>query len=912
MELSSDLVSKFVEVTNDATEIKNETTVYGTIVKYNGSDYVRLDGSDLLTPVSTTTNVEDGERVTVLIKNHTAIVTGNISSPAARTDEVKEIGDQISEFEIIIADKVSTSELETERGRIDDLVSDNILVKGRLDAAEANIGTLNADNATINGILEAHEGRFETIETNKLDASIADITYATITDLTATNAVINNLEADYGEFASLATENFSAIDASIKNLETDKLSATDADLKYANIDFANIGEAAIEKIFSDSGIIKDLIMSDGKVTGELVAVTIKGDLIEGGTIVADKLIIQGTDGLYYRLNTDGETIESKQTDYNSLNGKVIVAKSVTANKIAVDDLVAFGATIGGFNITEDSIYSGVKSTVGNTTRGVYFDNDGQMVFGDANNFVKFYKDTADNKYKLVIAANDILIGSSGKNVENAITDVENKAIVSSVEQFYLSNSHTTLIGGSWSNSQPDWTEGKYIWRRTFITYGNGKTEYTPSQNGVCITGNTGTTGPTGKGISKTEPYWYLSTSNTAQSGGSWVTPNPPAWVDGRYYWQKLKTTYTDNTTSETSPVCITGGKGATGATGTSVDSITTEYYISDSKTTQTGGSWSTSNPTWSRGKYLWIRNKIVYKNPASTEYTTPYCDSSWEAVNEIQIGAKNLIIRSTETADTWIDTSGNVSVKTEHSTSDYISIEPSTDYMFTKSESTVSDGGYFRYAWYDANRTYLGKSNHNSNEFLWTSPSNAYYIRISYPTDCLVKFERGNKATDWSPAPEDIENNVTSSFSSAIEKHDENIKLYITENVYSQSEVDELIGTLETNFSLESGAIVGTITKTEKRIDDLNKEFQDRFNELTKYIRFDFDGLEIGESNSPFKIVLDNDRYTMYVNGVEVLWLDPDGNSNIPELTVSKSFNLFGYIISQDSSGNVNCEYAGG
>lgn len=78
----------------------------------------------------------------------------------------------------------------------------------------------------------------------------------------------------------------------------------------------------------------------------------------------------------------------------------------------------------------------------------------------------------------------------------------------------------------------------------------------------------------------------------------------------------------------------TGAQGPTGATGTGVASMTQQYYMSDSKTTQSGGSWVESMPTWSNGKYLWTRYKVVYKNPASTVYTTPVCDSSWEAVNE--------------------------------------------------------------------------------------------------------------------------------------------------------------------------------------------------------------------------------------------------------------------------------------
>lgn len=91
------------------------------------------------------------------------------------------------------------------------------------------------------------------------------------------------------------------------------------------------------------------------------------------------------------------------------------------------------------------------------------------------------------------------------------------------------------------------------------------------------------------------------------------------------------------------PQGVKGDTGATGATGTGVASMTQQYYMSDSKTTQSGGSWVESMPTWSNGKYLWTRYKVTYKNPASTVYTTPVCDSSWEAVNEETVKRQSAI-----------------------------------------------------------------------------------------------------------------------------------------------------------------------------------------------------------------------------------------------------------------------------
>lgn len=88
MALTRDIVSQFAKLVTSNTSKSGEKTVYGTIVEYNGSKYVKLDGSDLLTPVSSTTNVANDERVTVMIKNHTATVTGNLSSPSVRTQDV--------------------------------------------------------------------------------------------------------------------------------------------------------------------------------------------------------------------------------------------------------------------------------------------------------------------------------------------------------------------------------------------------------------------------------------------------------------------------------------------------------------------------------------------------------------------------------------------------------------------------------------------------------------------------------------------------------------------------------------------------------------------------------------------------------------------------------------------------------
>ena len=662
MELSHELMSQFAKLVTKDKKATSESTVYGTVVvDGNGNKYVKLDGSDQLTPLSnderpaadtTVASANDGERVSVLIKNHTATVTGNVSSPAARTGDVEELGDQVTkiqEFGVLIGERVEANEgyikqlqtdtadigeLRAATAKIGELEADNATIHGELEAAKADIGTLEADNVTVNGRLDAID-----IVTDNLEADNATIHG----ELEAAKADIGTLEAD-----NVTVKNeLVAARADISALNTDKLDATEAEIKYANIDFTNIGDAAIENLYAKSGIIKDLVVENGTVvTGELVGVTIKGDLIQGGTVVADKLVIKGEDGLYYKINTeavrngtmtdayvkmeemdppegdlycivetgyiktediipdssvektlvedlysvsgeqvyayidsDGEesyccsevtiddntdteittwyvvevayvetsayidavegtivdgihtssnekvyvytddegtnmyycrlnkmledtftttyeqvytyskyidseetkhfycivdvvyysvdseyvktsdiidpvegtaventvtttgeqvytytdtdgvehmycmrervyfsvvvnadSIELEQTDKNSLDGSVITAKTITATQISVSDLVAFDATIGGFTIDDNSISSTVKDSEGNSTRGIYFDNDGQVNIGDANNYIKYLRNVTpiytktEDKIKFAVAS----------------------------------------------------------------------------------------------------------------------------------------------------------------------------------------------------------------------------------------------------------------------------------------------------------------------------------------------------------------------------------------------------------------------------------------------------------------------------------------------------------------------------
>lgn len=139
----------------------------------------------------------------------------------------------------------------------------------------------------------------------------------------------------------------------------------------------------------------------------------------------------------------------------------------------------------------------------------------------------------------------------------------------------------------------------------------------------------------GRSITSVDVWYYLSTSDTVLAGDTWDT-NAPPWENNKYMWSKTVTTYSTGDPTESTPVCITGAKGSNGTTGRGVSSIVEEFYLSTSKTTQTGSSWKTTPDPWSPGKYMWTRSKITYTSGTpTTSTTTPLVSSEWEAVNEI-------------------------------------------------------------------------------------------------------------------------------------------------------------------------------------------------------------------------------------------------------------------------------------
>ena len=120
----------------------------------------------------------------------------------------------------------------------------------------------------------------------------------------------------------------------------------------------------------------------------------------------------------------------------------------------------------------------------------------------------------------------------------------------------------------------------------------------------------GVHGDTGKGVSSIVNQYYLSTSNTTQTGGSWSTTVPP-YVEDCYYWTKSHIVWTDNTETDTTAVL---DNGLTDANANAIDArkVATNYLSADN----TGIMVADMNdgeqtPSTATGKNVFIDNDSV-------------------------------------------------------------------------------------------------------------------------------------------------------------------------------------------------------------------------------------------------------------------------------------------------------------
>ena len=353
-------------------------------------------------------------------------------------------------------------------------------------------------------------------------------------------------------------------------------------------------------------------------------------------------------------------------------------------------------------------------------------------------------------------------GATGPQGPTGGTGPTGKGVKSIVEQYYKSTSATSLAGGSWSGTYPGWENGKYIWTRSIITYTDNTTTTTTA---VCVTGQKGATGAKGdKGA-------------TGATG-----PQGPQGEKG-----------------------ATGATGPQGSTGNGIKSATIQYQLNDSRTTAPTGTWLNSPPATDIAKpYLWTRTVLTYTNGSTS---TSYGVSS--TFDSLQVGGRNLLIGTNDGLTRWNIGSSNGSydkevvswlgvpavllrcntVATSWKFASYDGIRYNGKFIDLKPGETYTlsydaDGPVYFANLMNSDGTHaIIKQKISTNEIKKSyGYHQAYTFTLSDPITfsgqvvyfnvnsmkagesvkiANLKLEKGNMATDWTPAPEDIESRVT-------------------------------------------------------------------------------------------------------------------------------------------------------
>lgn len=451
MALSSDLISQFVKITKDKQETKKDTIVYGTIQQIDDDDnYVKIDGSDISTPVKKTVvasyNKETGEgdRVMVTIKDHTAIVTNNLSNPSARVidtvsiDKLNASNARIDEIESAYIDTaylqsnyITAKEIDAKYAKLDELDTRYITVEdleaqyakiSRLEVSEGKITTLEATTADISGRVTANEAAIKDLQAEHIDTETLNATYATVRNLDATNAEINTLKStkadildldaalgriDTLESNSITTAYLQSNYITANEIESTYVTATKLaaeyaktttlESDYAKINLANVEIADIGTVLANAGLITSATIVDGHVTGYLDSVQINANDITTGTLTVDRLVISGTDkSIVYALNNAGDLTS---TEVDTINGDIltkrtiaadhIIAGAITANElhsesVTSDKIASKAVTAGKINVTSlESIVAKIGSF--NINNSLYSNN--HSAYNTANNGV---------------------------------------------------------------------------------------------------------------------------------------------------------------------------------------------------------------------------------------------------------------------------------------------------------------------------------------------------------------------------------------------------------------------------------------------------------------------------------------------------------------------------------------------
>lgn len=898
MGLSSDLITQFIKSTRDNSKQTNEDSVYGVVSEQNGEMYVKLDGSDVYTPIVSTVKIKDGDRVVVRIKNHAATVTGNITNQSAGSKEVEVVEGNVGT--LLEVDELIVAYLGADYAKIKELVADGItvdtLIADSIDAAKAEIDELYVKSAEV-----------ETLVAERVEAKFLEADYATFDELTALEGRFTNLLATYATIESLE-----AIEATIRNLD-----ATYATIENLNAEKARIDHLEATTLTADDAVIKNL-QADVADIDTLIFGSASGDVIQ--TSFANAVIAQ----------------------LGNAQIKSAMIESVTAAKITAGDINTNNVRVvsedGKLLISDETIQisdtARVRVQIGKDAAGDYsinvWDADGKLMFSEGG--------ITDSAIKGAIIRNDMVsenanISANKLDITSLFEEINGSSHTIKSSKVYLDDKTQTLdvaftsltdvvdeLGTNVSSqgTQLSVVQGQInskVWKQDIESVeselderidnlSTQHSELTQSVEGISATVANHTTEIAKKADASTVTTVQNKVSELELNldgfkstvSSTYATKTSLNEVDNKF--ANYSTTAQMNSAIEQKANSITSTVSSTYTTKTEFNNLEVggRNLVS--------GTDETTEYVGNRGSNtyidVWTARTIV--PPQGTEYIVSF-DAKATVAQTIQCyfyspNTTTSSFSSTGQSTTGADGSCDVTITTEWAR------------YWVKWTQTPAE----------TNKSIIVGRNLTTDDI---------YIRA-------VKFESGNKATDWTPAQEEITSAIESSQSVAGEANDkaDNALNMVTEAQSLIQQLSDCVSILvtdgngaslmtqtENGWTFSTGNLENAIIGVRDDLAGLVEQYGDTCNvveilssvvdELTDTLEYVHIGvyedepcIELGETDSDFKLLITNTRI-MFRQGSSTPAYITNQSLHIKKAVIEEEMTFGQFVWQIRSNGNM-------
>lgn len=517
-------------------------------------------------------------------------------------------------------------------------------------------------------------------------------------------------------------------------------------------------------------------------------------------------------------------------------------------------------------------------------------------------------------------------GLNGRDGRDGIAGKNGVGIRGTTVLYGISASDS-ITPGTWSQTPPKLVQGQWLWTKTVWAYTDNTSETGYQKVYIARDGNSGTDGIPGKdgvGIRSTSITYAIGVSGTVPPTNGWnnQVPNVPA---GQYLWTKTVWSYTDNT-SETgysvSKIGEQGIKGDKGDTGADGRTPYAHFAYADSADGRTGFSLTQDGTK----RFLGICTNFDKAN------STNPADYSWnDTAGSVSVGGRNLLKGSKgpfkpDRKPTNFD--NNVLYKNETS----VYLEQNQKYLI----SAKSDGNFT--ALHNANvesdnvTLWLIDDKYQNYQIVsdlktgttgtlitWVKPTGNYHLRVNtyHKTASKsvweVKIEKGTVKTDWTPALEDVQDEIDSKADQVLTQAQLNKLNEVNSVVQAELEAKASLDTLNqwvkayqdfvnannANRAQAEKNLADASARVAKLENNLN-DMSERWNFIDSYMTSSNEGLVIGKTdNSSSMLFSPNGRISMFSAGNEVMYISK-GVIHIENGIFSKTIQIGRFREEQD------------